>query len=430
VRGFGDGRIRYIYQENRGLPAARNTGIRASSGHLLAFLDADDWCHPDRIQSQVMFLAEHSEVGLSYSSRFTVDGEGAILSLERAPSQVTLTDLVLSYPFTPSDVVVRREWLDRVGLYDESFVLNSEDLNLHLRLALAGCRFAGVQRALSYRRLHAGRVFRNLAGKMETFLRALDTAFEDPRCPPEVLGLRDKAYGHHYLGWAYQASVQGETALAHEYFRQLARLEPSLLGEEGAGLVRFFVHASTRDGGEHEAALRQVFSELPSELASLGGRCEWAVARGYLVRGMRDRMWGRIEPGRAHVAHAAELGAQVDETFLRELTDRLLNYEREFGPAALQTVLGDILPQLELLGSRAQVRWLQGCLAVNQAFADYNRGCYRCVPGGMVRAMAYNPRYVTDRGVVSTLVRSAWRAIPLPEMHKAAALVSREGKAG
>jgi hypothetical protein len=48
----------------------------------------------------------------------------------------------------------------------------------------------------------------------------------------------------------------------------------------------------------------------------------------------------------------------------------------------------------------------------------------------MVRAMAYNPRYVTNRGVVSTLVRSAWRAIPLPEMHKAAALVSREGKAG
>ena len=49
VAVFGD-RIRYLYQENAGVSAARNAGAQAATGEWLAFLDADDWYYPDRLR--------------------------------------------------------------------------------------------------------------------------------------------------------------------------------------------------------------------------------------------------------------------------------------------------------------------------------------------------------------------------------------------
>ena len=54
-------RIRYIYQKNQSVAAARNTGIRAASGDLIAFLDADDIWHPQKIEVQMRYLADHPE---------------------------------------------------------------------------------------------------------------------------------------------------------------------------------------------------------------------------------------------------------------------------------------------------------------------------------------------------------------------------------
>src|SRR4051794_15933358 len=51
----------YIYQDNKGLPAARNSGIKNSKGDYLLFLDADDWLYPKGIESNVNYLLQHKK---------------------------------------------------------------------------------------------------------------------------------------------------------------------------------------------------------------------------------------------------------------------------------------------------------------------------------------------------------------------------------
>lgn len=63
---YGDS-IRYIYQENRGLPGARNTGLRHAKGDYIQFLDADDLIHTDKIRTQVEMMREMQSPAVTYT---------------------------------------------------------------------------------------------------------------------------------------------------------------------------------------------------------------------------------------------------------------------------------------------------------------------------------------------------------------------------
>src|SRR5262249_40487828 len=130
-------RIQYIYQENQSVAAARNTGIRAAPSDLIAFLDADDLWHPQKLELQVRYLGRHPQVGLVAVDRLP-DGPAvwpAVNSMEHPETtQIPVEDLVIQPQFAPSGILVRKECFDKVGFFDTS-LRNAEDYDMWIRIA-------------------------------------------------------------------------------------------------------------------------------------------------------------------------------------------------------------------------------------------------------------------------------------------------------
>jgi glycosyltransferase involved in cell wall biosynthesis len=132
-----EGRIRYLHQENLGLAAARNAGIRAARGEYVALLDADDIWHPQKLELQMAYLAAHPEVGLLGAER-TRNRPARWPALDRAAGlaarPITLEQLVICSRFGPSSVVIARRCFEAVGYFDPA-LRSVEDRHMWVRIA-------------------------------------------------------------------------------------------------------------------------------------------------------------------------------------------------------------------------------------------------------------------------------------------------------
>lgn len=158
-----DARIRLVSRENGGQAAARNTGIRASRGTLVAFLDADDLWVEEKLELQLRALAETGADVLS-SNGFVFEGDDTSVEayeLSTLPGRTEGAEMFrLLYAFNRiqiQSVLVRREMLEQVGLFDEDRrYQNCEDYDLWLSLAAAGALFYGMEERLIKYRRHEG----------------------------------------------------------------------------------------------------------------------------------------------------------------------------------------------------------------------------------------------------------------------------------
>ena len=409
VRQSDDPRVRLLaHAKNRGLHAARNTGIRAARGEVLAFLDADDLFHRDKLQAHMDLLQARPDVGCTYNARFELHySSEKIRCLWRPPAVLSLADVLLGFPVAPSDIVTTKRWLSEVGLWNEQDPFYGGEHALLGGLWLAGCKFACVDRALNYRRHHSRRVYRDLAANCAAELAVQEKVFADPRVPADVRRLRAVAFANTYVVWAYHALAQRETAVGQRLLQEAIRLQPSTIHNGGRQLLAALIDHGTADENlDHEALLASIFSQLPPELAWLSERYTWAIANGHLWRGTRAVMWGEIEDGRRHFTRAAALGAEIDEPFVQGLTHELLSYETECGTGAADAVRRALLPLLKQIGGAAAVRAFNGCYAINRAFASYRKQRFREVPAHVIHALANDPRYLLNRGALSILLRS------------------------
>lgn len=410
MQQFNDLRIKYIiHPENLYAAAARNTGIRASEGGFIAFVDADDKVHSEKLATQVSFLERNPEIGLAYCSRIEIDRNGNPLALASAPSTVSLKDLVLGYPFAPSEVVMRREWIFRVGLFDESFRFHGEDPDFHMRLALHGCKMAGVKQALNYRRLHAGRVFRNLDKVVEGEIRAFQNTFNSPFCPDEVITLRERSMGMLYRIFSFVAFAQNDTTLGQEMIRKAIEFDQPFFADGLTNYSEFLARSSIRSGGNHEVVVRRIIEQLPPEIGLTEQATHLALGYGYLLSWARDFFWDRVDSGLQNFQKARSFGSKPDERFLRLLTTHLLNYEEEFGTDVSHKIFDLFVSHLIKTGNASSARKLRSHFMINRAFREYRSCNHSKVLPNVLRAINSNPSYLINRGVLAMLLHATLR---------------------
>jgi glycosyltransferase involved in cell wall biosynthesis len=139
--------IHYIRQENRGVAPARNTGVAAASGDLIAFLDGDDVWEPEKIEKQVTAAVQHPDAALIAANGVQFERDTILTRhlfgravrerlLGRALLEWDCYDALLesNLIFTTSQVVVPRWALARAGESDRR-LSTASDWDLYLRLA-------------------------------------------------------------------------------------------------------------------------------------------------------------------------------------------------------------------------------------------------------------------------------------------------------
>ena len=172
------GQIHYIYQENKGLSSARNTGIRAAKGGYIAFLDSDDLFLPEKMQRQVDFLEKHQEYDVCYCDiyHFYEDEPEQMFKLNYSyySGDAVLKNLFKRNFINPLSVVIRKNVVDKCGYFNEK-MKKTEDWDYWVNLAWKGVKFHFLPVILAkYRIRKQGSLSYAWSGEIERKATTLD----------------------------------------------------------------------------------------------------------------------------------------------------------------------------------------------------------------------------------------------------------------
>lgn len=233
------GRISYIKQENRGASVARNAGLRAASGELVAFLDADDVWLPSYLEEQVRFIQQNCfDLVCADAVHFggsVFDGRTyfeVLMPASHEIGEVTFAGLVNGeQSLITSGIVARRESLFEAGLFDET-LRNAQDYDLWIRMALRGAKLGYQRKILARYRYREGSLSGDAVNRVNRELRVFRkilTAYDlTPEQRQQVEMAMRRVTHELNLVMGKEQLDQREFDKARASFREADVLRPSL----------------------------------------------------------------------------------------------------------------------------------------------------------------------------------------------------------
>jgi len=224
VKGFNDGRIRYIqHEKNKGEAAARNTGIKAARGEYIASQDSDDEWLPEKLRKQMeVFKSASSRVGVVYTGFWRIKDNKKVYtpSSNIKPKEGDIHKNLLKENFIGTPVtLIKKECFHKVGMFNETLP-HLVDWEIWIRISKY-YQFRCIDEPLliSYYTPDSISADRNALVRARKFI--LDKYFEDIKKDKRVLA-------NHYLSisailWANREFQEGES-----YFAKALRTYPDI----------------------------------------------------------------------------------------------------------------------------------------------------------------------------------------------------------
>jgi len=178
----------HTHSQCRGAAAARNTGIRASKGEFIAFLDDDDQWLPGKLEAQInKFKNVSAETGLVYCGYVIISDRTGTVVATRIPTEppIGYIELLRSTVFPTSVPLIRKRCFEEVGLFDEALP-GTQDRDMWLRLARR-FSFDFIPDVLVQNHIHGYQITTNLPAKIRAKEMMLSKYYVDLLEHPSIL---------------------------------------------------------------------------------------------------------------------------------------------------------------------------------------------------------------------------------------------------
>lgn len=290
---WSDARILYLYQENAGLSAARNAGLREARGNFICFLDADDLLLPSKTATQLAFLAANPTFAGVAGGAIRSDETGRVLYRHaRQPGVISQQSLYVANQTPVHALLFRTSWVRRVGEFDET-LRGAEDWDFLCRLSLADGAIGTMRDIVCDYRIFAGSMSANPRRQTDALERVVEKTFNHPAMPIELAPLRTSALGEAWFAGARKAWLAMDADAFREYLARAVQALPRLAADP-VKTVEYFPY-SGRHLSPDELATRHEFflSHLPPAAEFLRH-----AARQWDFLTAKDRVFTSFEAGR------------------------------------------------------------------------------------------------------------------------------------
>ncbi|WP_160008908.1 glycosyltransferase family A protein [Rhizobium sp. 18055] len=229
TRSRQDDRLRVVRQDNGGLSAARNLGIREARGEYIGFLDGDDLWHRDKAEAHLAVMDRDQTIGFSYSASEYIEEDGRPTGRLLRPDSMkpSLHSMILrNHVGNGSTPVVRRSCFEAAGTFRED-LHSCEDYEMWCRILwMTDAIAVGLSSPLTYYRLRRS----SLSFDIDRFVGQADLAVDIIQSSMRDIPRRliTHARAGHYRIAARKAVLAGRMDRARRLLVRAFQLRPTM----------------------------------------------------------------------------------------------------------------------------------------------------------------------------------------------------------